>query len=610
MSNKQEKEVKFIRAFFMTALAVWAYPYVEPLVWNGEIRWLAVLVVGVGVISGLSLVSTILFLLASVFELWAARTPTGLRGSAGFIQSLSELKRDLLQSRRGPYWGTYRGMPVFADYEATAYTLGPSGTGKSTKVVQPMVMALKGRSKVVIDFKSELTPVLAKPLRKRGEIIRVINLGELFSNKIGQASDTYNPLCLLADLFWQENGLLEIVDFVQEMALQLYPESKNGKGDDKYFRDGSRQLIAITIQLCVLIDGYKATLGDVLQLLNERQKLLKHVQWVCGRLRDANGHALSPMPIMDSPWADKHDDNDLLNYMHYFEAQCASICDMMEVSENKTFESFISGAQQALAPFNITSLAHQKTKKSSFRFAELKEGNKPTTVFLMLNANKANAQAPVLGLIQWAMLYELKQHPAKHRPVYLIADEATNIPWSGLGSLMTWARGFGIRLHFIFQNYSAFKQTHGEDTLKILLSEAEIVQVLSGQREPETLKMIETMLAERSVMTSNHSNQFDQGLGVNSASYSEQGRALMTADEIRRTDKSILFIRKNKPILIDLQSIAEIAPFRDQIDINPFHGKPYKKPVKLRLNKTNPLLRLIVFALLLWLLAQLTGALV
>jgi type IV secretion system protein VirD4 len=249
---------------------------------------------------------------------------------------------------------------------------------------------------------------------------------------------------------------------------------------------------------------------------------------------------------------------------------------------------------------------HQKTQKSSFRFSELKEGKKPTTVFIMLDANKANAQAPVLGLIQWAMLYEVKNHPSKSRPVYLLIDECTNVQISRLGSLMTWARGCGLRLHFIFQTFHAFKEAHGENALQILLSEAEIVQILSGQRNPETLKILETMLADRSVMTSSHNNQLDQGVGINSTSYSEQGRALMTADEIKRTNKTILFIRNNKPILVDLPSIAEIAPWRNQISINPFHGKPFKKPVKLRLGNRNGVsgwvFVLIFIALLLWLL--------
>ena len=186
------------------------------------------------------------------------------------------------------------------------------------------------------------------------------------------------------------------------------------------------------------------------------------------------------------------------------------------------------------------------------------------------------------------MLYEIKKHANKHRPVYLIADEATNIPWSGLGSLMTWARAYGLRLHFIFQTLHAFKEAHGEQALEILMSESEIQQYLPGQRNPETLKMLETKLAEQSLMSTRHGNNKDQGFGLNSTNSSEVGRLLMTADEIRRTDKTILFVRNNKPMLVDLPSIAEINPWRKMVSGNPYHdNKPYLKPVKLRLKSRN-----------------------
>lgn len=576
-----KRQEQLLPSLLITALAWWGHAQLG-LMSGAAIYWASLLVAGVGIVSGMNALSSLCFVLGGWLDLLAAMTPTGLKGTARFITSWSELKYACFRYGWGPYWGTFKGKPVFSDYEASAFTLGPSGTGKSTKVVQPMAMALQGLSKCIIDFKGELTPVLAPALCQRGEAVRKVNLGDQFTEQVGE-SDEYNPLCLVADLLMREGGLFEITELLQELCQQLYPEPKSGKGDDKYWIEGYRRIINAVIQICVLIDGHEATLGDVLQLLNNRPQLLRHLQWVCGRLRDENGAPVPPMPIEDCPWASRHSPESLRNYIQYVRCLCAGLADMMESAESKTFDSLITGAQEAVSAFNITSLAHLKTRRSTFRFSELKEGNRPTTVFLMLDPNKANAQAPVLGLILWAMLYEIKQHPAKHRPVYLIADEATNIPWSGLGSLMTWARGYGLRLHFIFQNLDAFREAHGENTLQTLLSESEIIQVLPGQRNPNTLKLLESMLAERSLITASHGDNSEQGIGINSANLSEVGRPLMTADEIRRTHKTLLFIRNHSPVLVDLPSIAAIAPWRKQIGINPFHGRPYLKPVQLRL---------------------------
>ena len=291
------------------------------------------------------------------------------------------------------------------------------------------------------------------------------------------------------------------------------------------------------------------------------------------------------MPIHESPWVSRHDPEDVANYVAYLRGLAAGVADLLGTEESRTADSFITGAQQAVARFNITTRAHKKTKRSTFRFAEQKEGDAPTTVFIVADASRINAQKPVLGLIQWCMFQELKRHENKERPVYLLADEATNFKLHDLGSLLTWGRGYGLRLHLFLQSFSAFRATYGRDTLNVLLSETEIKQFLAGQREPETLELIEKVLGQQSIVAQGNSGTRDRAFGVDGINYREDGKPLMSAEEIRRTDKTILIIRRNRPMLADLPAIAEIEPFRRLIDINPFHGKPFLKPVKLRLGQ-------------------------
>ena len=298
------------------------------------------------------------------------------------------------------------------------------------------------------------------------------------------------------------------------------------------------------------------------------------------------------MPIDESPWVDRHDAEDVENYIQYYRSLASGIADLLSTEESRTADSFITGAQQSLARFNIATRAHKKTKYSSFRFSEQKEGDQPVSVFLVADPSRINAQKQVLGLIQWCMFQELKRSTNKHRPVYLLADEATNCKISDLSSLLTWGREYNLRLHIIIQSFSAFRKTYGAEALKTLLSETEIKQFLAGQREPETLAMIERMLGEQSIIAQGHRGQAAGGLfGIDGADYREEGRVLMTTDEIRRTDKTILIIRKNKPMLTDLPPIAAIAPWRKLIDVNPFYGKPYLLPMALRLHhRDGPLL--------------------
>ena len=186
---------------------------------------------------------------------------------------------------------------------------------------------------------------------------------------------------------------------------------------------------------------------------------------------------------------------------------------------------------------------------------------------------------------------EWKRHANKHRPVYVIHDETTNGKINDLPSLQTWGREYGIKWHGFIQSLAAYEAVYGKQAVSTLLSETEIKQFLPNQRDPDTLALIEKLLGEQSIVTKNHNGNRDR-FGISGFAYQEEAKPLMRAEQIRRTDNTILFIRNNRPILTSLPSIAEIAPWRKQIGINPFYGKPYLKRVKLRIgNRKGGLLR-------------------
>ena len=582
---------KLIPAVLFAAGALYWLEQAGPMVSGGEINIAASTAAALLMVCAMTALVEILSLLGNLFDWQQARTTQGLKGTAGFVRRLGEVRPDLIAKGWGPYWGVFKkGQPIFADYASNALTIGPAGSGKGIGVVTPMILSVH-QSKTVVDFKGELACMLARALRQRGETVRILNLGDLFTEILGP-TDYYNPICLILDDVERPGGLRDVSDDAHEMSLQLLPNSGKGdvRGENVYFDDGSRTFIAFCMILCVLLYGPEATLGDVAQMLNDRKNLLKHALWVCGRLtrpgEDGEAEPIPPMPIDESPWASLHPKDDLEAFTQYFRGVAAGIGDLLSNQESRTADSFLTGAQQALSRFNISTRAHLATSKSSFRFAEQKESNKPVTVFIVADAARINAQKPVLGLIQYCMMQELKRHQNKHRPVYLIADEATNFKLHDLGSLMTWGRGYGIRLHLIFQALSAFRAVYGQDVLNIALSEAEIVQILPGQREPDTLKLIAGRMGKQSIVTKQFRGQTVAGpFGVDGINYQETGRELQTEDEIRRSDKAILFLRRHRPLLTDLPLVAAIDPFRTQIDINPFHGKPFLLPIQLRLRR-------------------------
>jgi len=292
------------------------------------------------------------------------------------------------------------------------------------------------------------------------------------------------------------------------------------------------------------------------------------------------------MPLEESPWVHLHDHDDFVHFEEHFRGIGTKVADLLDSGDVRTSEPFINGAQQALQRYNITTRAHKATSRTTVRFSDMKESNRPVTVFLVSDASRMKAQKPVVDIIQYCFLQEMKRHPNKKRLVYFICDEATNNEIYDLEGLLTWARAAGLRLKIIFQNAPSFRRVYGKEALATLWSETEIKLFLPGQREPETLAMIEKMLGEESyVATGRSGNTETKDYCVGGTDYKEDSKPLLTADQIRRTDKGILFIRRNKPILVDLPSVASIDPFRDQLDINPYHKKIYRLPVALKITR-------------------------
>ncbi|MEO0696957.1 MAG: type IV secretory system conjugative DNA transfer family protein [Pseudomonadota bacterium] len=585
MTNKEHQNgARLLPGVFLSAGLFWACGQFGPIVKGGAIDpYAALLVFSAGVI-GLATLADGFQLLGDMVEGAAARKPKGLKGMAAWAK-WREIKRELSMRYWAPFWGMTPGRKaLLASYESNAMTIGPAGSSKSASSVIPTILSIRG-SKFICDFKGELAACLKARLEKRGEIVRIINLGDVFTDLLGP-SDAYNPLVVIADDCCRPGGLRDVVDDVRQLCLRLYPEPVRAGGDaDTYWRDGSRSFLRIAILLCVLVKGHKASLGDVLQLINDREQFERDCAWAAGKLVVEGSDAPIAMPIEDCPWIDQHESGDVVSFIAYVRGAAASALSLLAQSDSKAAESFLSGAQLAIDAYNLAGRVHARVNETSFRFADLKEGDRPTTVFLIADPDRKDAQMGPLALLQWCAQTEVRRHPNKHRRVHFIIDEATNFRVFELPSLLTWGRSSGIRLHLIFQTLAAFEETYGRNAVDTLISETEIKQFLAGQRDPRTIQLMMRLMGEQSVIAKSHNARSGQ-MGLESSSATETGRPLMTEDEIRRTDKSILFIRRQRPILTLTPPYAAIAPFRSQVASNPYHeGKKWKLPVRLRVKR-------------------------
>lgn len=558
----------------------WALQLDAPLA-GGHVDWFSAFVYFMAGLFCLHTVIRLLENLSHFIDFLASRKPSGQHGSAAWA-SVKEYKHALTRNKRGPFWG--RALDgsrpaLFFNFASNTMTVAPAGSGKGIYTVVTNIMSIR-HSKVVADFKGELVCMCKAALEARGEIVRILNPGNLFSDIIG-LSDSYNPLDIIADDLTRPGGLRDVMDDLREMGAQILPEPGDKEGENTYFRKGSKELISNGTLFEVMVDLYDATYSSVALLIEDRTRLEDMARWIAGVDLEGNPHPDGPFPIEHTEWAQAHDPEDVTQFAALVRAKAKNQIALMSGGDNRTFDSFITGAQQALAPFAFGRLA-PAMGRSTFRMSDLKEGNKPTTLFIVADASRMEAYKPFVGLVQWCCMTAVKRHENKERPVYYILDEATNSKVNGLENLLTWGRSYGLHMHLIFQDLSAFERVYSKTGLDTLLSETEIKQFLPGQRSPKTLELIsKQMLGDQSLMAIGTSRSHEQpGLSEN---LSEAGRPLATPDEIRRLKAGILFVRQHRPILFEPVSYAEIEPWRSQVGINPFHGKPFKKKVKIRL---------------------------
>lgn len=282
MAQRTDQPRPVVATALIGGAAVWACRTSGPILYGAQVNIVSAGAALIAAGCGLSLIGRTLGAVGTMFDWLAARKPTGLKGTADFIQNVSELGDDLKRKGWAPYWGSFNGEALFVDYESVAMTVGSSGSGKSVGVVEPNALAIRG-SKIIPDFKGNLTVKLIEALRARGERVRVLNFADIYTDILGE-TDQLNPLCVMTDAYQRAGGLLQVGEIYREAALQLYPEPNSANDANGYFRKGSRNLIHFAMETCILVQGEEATLGDVLAMLNDRDSLLKHAQWACGQL--------------------------------------------------------------------------------------------------------------------------------------------------------------------------------------------------------------------------------------------------------------------------------------------------------------------------------------
>ena len=572
-----------LKQCLLTGLLIWAAFKSGPLLVSNELQMLPIAVALFAGIAVLGLIGQLLHAIAEGLDWMDSHTGTQKSGSAQWGK-VRALKKELSRIDAAPFWGLSHkdSKKLFIDFSSNAFVVGPSGVGKGHMLVVPMIFLIR-HSKIIMDFKPELRCICKKGLEKLGQTVIALDPFGKYSDRIGN-TECLNVLDGITDNLYRPGRLRQVLSIGAELSMQLYEDPPSSKGDDQFWRDGTRKLLSFGSISESMLQGRSATLVDVAFLFDDRSRFERRLCTFAGVDLKEKPDPEGPYPFELSDWALKHDDEELNHFLQSMRGKAAGLLHQMHVGE-KTFDSFWEGAQQALAPYGFGELS-SAMGPTTFDASALKDSDSIVNLFIVGEASRSQATQKYFGIMQWYLQLILKRHTNTHVPVYLINDEINNYSIYGYISLLSWGRGFGIRTLNILQNFSAFEQRYGKQAVEVLNSESEIKLFLPGQRSTSTIKKIVELLGQQSLMVASLSADKD-GWGLRE-NLSESARPLMTEDEVRRSKHGILIVRDHRPLLQKPVSYSAIHPLRDLADVNPHHGKPFRNKVEVKLQLPKP----------------------
>ncbi|MDD3048877.1 MAG: type IV secretory system conjugative DNA transfer family protein [Bacilli bacterium] len=458
----------------------------------------------------------------------------------------------------------YAGMPMIVsnkevwvdDGEAHSLIVGTTGTGKSRRLVTPLIkiLAKKGESMILTDPKGELYEENASILKEHGYNIILLNL------RSPEKGNAWNPLMIPYQLY--KEGSDKSNELLNDLARNLLYDEKNK--DDPFWETTSADYFT----------------GLALGLFDDAKE------------EEINLNSIS---LMTSVGEEKYGNS---NYVKaYFDlkdpASPAYINAVSTINApTDTKGSILSVFRQKIKIFAITEHLSEMLSYSDFDMRDI--GKKKTAVFIIIQDEKKTYHALATVFVKqcYETLIDVAQDNNGKLPVRtnFILDEFANMPpLKDATTMITAARSRQIRFNLIIQNFAQLNKVYGKEEAETLKGNcANLIYLLS--KELQALEEISKLCGER------------KEVGKDGK---EVGKPLITISELQRLKMGDCIIIKDRSFpfktkLLDMseynfaESKKEAATYPERVkkaiqmfDIRAFVTNKKKDDVFDMLNNNN-----------------------
>ncbi|MGH1458423.1 MAG: type IV secretory system conjugative DNA transfer family protein [Paracoccaceae bacterium] len=337
------------------------------------------------------------------------------------------------------------GRKVYMGREDHSITFAPTGAGKGTTGVIPLLLSHEGPA-IVFDPKGEAAHVTAAYRRSLGQKVFVVDpLGVT-----GLKQARFNPLDLI-DLTRED-----YYDEARALADSLLLPPKDPK--NQFWLNQARQVVSAVLIEAVHRAGKtgNAEMGHVLDVFSEIESGRS------GRL------AVSDMP------------------------EVAHASRLFDLGANETLGGIMHFVHEAMEMFYSRPIRASLTK-SSFRLADLVEG-RPMTVYFVLPPHMLRSHARLIRLWLGALMQLLSRRGRAHeKSTLFVVDEAAQLgPMEMFVTLMTLMRGYGAQCASFWQDPAQLMACYPDDW-KTLRNNARLIHAF-GQTGQAAMRDLEVFL--------------------------------------------------------------------------------------------------------------------
>lgn len=419
---------------------------------------------------------------------------------------------------------------------------GGSGAGKTRFYAKPNL--LQGNTSfVVLDPKGELTRDTGNMLKQMGYEVRVLDLINM------DKSFCYNPFAYLKN----DND-------VQKLVTNLFKATtpKGAQSQDPFWDTAaSMLLLALIFYLKYEAPEDEQNFPMVMEMLR------------AGEVHEDDDYYQSPLDILFFKLEKRNPNHIAVKYYRDYHSGSA-----------KTLKSIQITLAARLEKFNLESLS-KLTQTDELDMTSI--GEKKVALFAIIpdNDTSFNFLISILYTQLFQQLFWVADHKYHGRlpvHVHFLMDEFANVSLpDDFDKILSVMRSREVSVSIILQNLAQLKALFEKQWESIVGNCDEFLYL--GGNEQSTHKYVSELLGKATIDTNTYGKSTGHS-GNYSTNYQNNGRELLTPDEVRLLDNelAILFIRGERPIMDKKYEITHhpnisMTPDSGDKDLEYLHGE-------------------------------------